>query len=120
MDFEIRVSSANGRPGGLSMGAVWGVWSDGVLTSPGMVVARGLPSDMDAKQRDKLIDRTYPTRCPIWNDELLYKSVTIICDAALVEEVSYWIEYVQGAGSVSNIKDLSNGRVALRSDYMCW
>ena len=59
--------------------------------------------------------------CPIWGDEIPYKSATLICDESQVEDVNKWIRYVKGQG-YSRIKKLENGKVALRSDYcvLCW
>lgn len=54
--------------------------------------------------------------CPIWGDEIPYKSATLICEENQVEEVNKWIRYVKGQG-YSRKKKLPDGRVALRSDY---
>ena len=61
-----------------------------------------------------------PKICPIWKDELKYKSVTVVCNKDQEEEVSYWLEYVHGGGSISRRKELPENKVALRSDYQCW
>ena len=61
-----------------------------------------------------------PSVCPIWKDKLPYKSVTIVCEPSIEEEVIYWLEYVHGGGSVSRRKKLDNGKIALRSNYQCW
>jgi len=58
--------------------------------------------------------------CPVWRDVLPYKSVTAICNKIQQEEVIYWLEYVYGGESISKIKELSNDKVAIRSNYMCW
>lgn len=58
--------------------------------------------------------------CPIWGDELPYKSVTVVCEEAQENEVVYWLEYVHGGGSVSKRKELGQGKIALRSDYLAW
>lgn len=58
--------------------------------------------------------------CSIFHDKVAHKSVTVVCDADQVDEVSYWLEYVHGGGSISKIKKLENNKVAIRSDYQCW
>ena len=126
MDLSFDVRSANGDPGKLSKDDVWGKVDPLThqLQSKGLIVARGLPQAdgkyLTEQQREELISRTYPVKCPVWGDELPYKSVTVICSADNVSEVSYWLEYVHGGGSIQNILDLPDGKVALRSDYMCW
>lgn len=59
-------------------------------------------------------------RCPVWKDKLPYKSVTVVCDKAQEDEVSYWLQYVHGGNSISKRKVLAGDKVALRSNYMCW
>ena len=83
---------------------VWGKWTEDYQTKihSGMVVAKA-----DAK-------------CPIWGDTIPYKSVTVVCAHAIIEEVSYWLEYVHGGDSISQVKRLPNDEVAIRSNYMCW
>jgi len=74
----------------------------------GMVIARGHGfTDVPA------------VKCPVFGDEIPRGSVTVVCPANKVEEVQYWLEYVQGADCVSKVKPLM-GHVALRSDYKCW
>lgn len=58
--------------------------------------------------------------CPVWGDVVPNKSVTIICEASQVEEVVYWLEFVHGGNSVSNMQNLADGKIAIRSDYQCW
>lgn len=122
----IQVRSAHGGPGSLTKDDVWGLWDEDTfsLISKGMIVARGLPSVDDRyftqEKRNETISRAYPDVCPVWGDQLPYKSVTAICDADQVEGVSYWLEYVHGGGSVSDFKELPDGKVAIRSNYMCW
>jgi hypothetical protein len=65
-------------------------------------------------------DDGFPSICPIWKDRLPYKSVTVVCNMEQEEEVSYWLEYVHGGGSISRRKELPDGKLALRSDYQCW
>lgn len=58
--------------------------------------------------------------CPHFGDIVPYKSVTVVCRRDQVDEVSYWLEYVQGAGSITETKAINDLQVALRADYMCW
>jgi hypothetical protein len=58
--------------------------------------------------------------CPIFKDKVPFKSVTVVCNKNQVPEVQYWLEYVHGGNSVSMMKQLNNGKVAIRSDYQCW
>ena len=75
----------------------------------GMMVARGQGrSDKPA------------TICPIFGDEVPWKSATAVCAIAMEPEVTYWLEYVQGGNCISKRKELPGGRVALRCDYQCW
>lgn len=125
MDITIRVKEAHGSPGKLTKDDVWGKVDEDAfqLLTKGMIVARGLPpvdQYFSLEDKERIVKQTYPSICPVWGDELPYKSVTAICDADQVEEVSYWLEYVHGGGSVSEIRDLPIGKVALRSDYQCW
>jgi hypothetical protein len=87
---------------------VWGTWDDerNKRTSKGMIVA----SEM----------KGYPDRCPIWKDKVPHKSVTVVCKKEQVPDVVYWLEFVHGGDSVTRMKDLPKGKVALRSDYQCW
>lgn len=75
----------------------------------GMMVARGT----GRKDKPAVI-------CPIFGDVVPYKSVTAVCAIAMETDVTYWLEYVHGGNSISQRKVLPGGRVALRSDYMCW
>lgn len=125
MEIKISVRQAHGNADRLTMDDVWGKVDEHSLTllTKGMIVARGLPQVdkyMTQAKRDEIISRTYPTTCPVWKDELMYKSVTVICEEGQVDEVSYWLEYVHGGGSISDIQTLPDGKVALRSNYMCW
>ena len=81
---------------------VFGKWVDHVRVHRGMVVS-------DSEER-----------CPIFKDVVPYKSVTVVCPKEFSEEVAYWLEYVHGGDSISQVKDLPDGKIALRSDYMCW
>ena len=59
-------------------------------------------------------------RCPVWGDEVPFKSVTVIVDADDEGDAEYSLGYVHGGDCVSRRKELKDGRVALRSDYQCW
>lgn len=63
--------------------------------------------------------------CPIWGDEVRYKSVTVVVPELAVHdgqvrEVEYWLTFVHGDGCISKRKSMPDGTVAIRSDYMCW
>jgi len=104
---------------------VWGKFDMETMTlvDQGMVVARGLPkvdgNYFTEAERQRIIAKI-PDVCPIWEEVLPYKSVTVVCDAAQREEVESWLAYVHGGGCVDKIKELENGKIAIRSDYMCW
>ena len=59
-------------------------------------------------------------KCPIFKDFIHYKSVTVICDENLEDEVSYWLTYVHGPENISKVIQLPNEKIAIRSDYTCW
>ena len=91
----------------LTLNDVWGVYDEdkSKKVSNGMVVAKS--EDI----------------CPIFKDEVPFKSSTIVCDLDLEEEVEYWCDFVMGGGSISERKELkgkNKGKVALRADYQCW
>lgn len=117
----IRVSPVHGSPGQLTKEDVWG--NPDHADDHGMIVARGLP-DVDGKyftqEEHSKLSKRLTNICPVWGDALPYKSVTLVCQSHQVEQVSYWAEYVHGGGCISNIKDLPEGKVALRSNYTCW
>ncbi len=83
---------------------VFGKWTEDHCTKvhDGMVVARS------------------EERCPRFGDVVPYKSVTVVCPDVLLEQVSYWLEYVHGCDCISRIESLGDGRTAVRSDYMAW
>ena len=56
-------------------------------------------------------------RCPIFNDYIPYKSVTVKCKEEEVDQVIDCLSYVHGGDCVSNYKSLEDGYVAIRSDY---
>jgi hypothetical protein len=81
---------------------VWGKYDDKAhKLSNGMIIARG------------------EEKCPIFKDKLPYKSVTVVCKPEEEEEVCYWLDYVHGGG-ISKRKVLEDGKIAIRSNYMCW
>lgn len=90
----------------------------------GMIVARGLPYDEGSDEakgiQDNSNDKPIPQRCPIMGDLLPYKSVSVICEGKDLTAVSYWLEYVHGGGSISILKSTNDGKVFIRSNYMCW
>lgn len=95
---------------------IWGHYDEQThkMLDYGMIVARGC-GEPDGKITSKC-----PDFCPVWKERLSYKSVTAICDKEQQREVEYWLEYVNGGDSISKTKDLDNGKVAIRSNYMCW
>jgi hypothetical protein len=110
---------------GISMEDVWGTFSESPskrLTN-GMLVAQGLPYKENSPEALKIQnnsdDSPLPQRCPIWNDLLPYKSVTVVCDEKDLNATTRWLSYVHG-GSHSNLKNLPDGKVAIRSDYQAW
>jgi hypothetical protein len=58
--------------------------------------------------------------CPIWGDKLPYKSITIVVDAADQDDAESCCAYVHGGDCVEKTRVLPDGRVAIRSNYMCW
>jgi len=60
-------------------------------------------------------------RCPVFGDNMPYKSVTVIFDPKThpYDEVTYWLSYVHG-GDFERELTLKDGRIAIRSDYQCW
>ena len=97
-----------GGEGMLTQKDVWGKWSDDrKLLSRGMIVAQGVPSGISVDEKKKIQDKIkVPDWCPVWHDLLGDKSVTVICTKEQEDEVRYWLEYVQGGGSVSMRKEL--------------
>ncbi len=60
------------------------------------------------------------TICPIWKDEIPYKSTTVVCAPDQVDQVEYWMTYVKGGNCISKTKTLEDGRIAIRGDYTAW
>jgi hypothetical protein len=88
----------------------------------GLLVAQGY-ADVDAEyfpqEKYDELRANLPDICPVWNDKLPDKSVTIICSSEQSDEAMYWLSYVHGGGFSMMIK-LSGDRVAIRSNYQCW
>jgi hypothetical protein len=108
----------------LTMEDVWGTFDAEALTHPskGMIVARGcgkVDEYFTQEYKDKAV-ADIPEVCPIWGDVLPYKSVTVVFDAELENQVIHWLTYVHGSDCVADRKELEGNRVALRSNYMCW
>jgi hypothetical protein len=107
----------------LTMDDVWGKFDDNLnLISRGMVVAQGYIGDQYYEKglehwKNKL---KLSNVCPVWGDEIPYKSVTVICNKEQEDEVRYWLCYVHGGGAVEKWKELPGNKVAIRSNYMCW
>lgn len=88
----------------------------------GMIVARGLP-EVDGKyftqEKYNEITSRLPDTCPVWKDKMPYKSVTAICSEEEFDEVTFWLSYVHG-GEYEKVKNLPDGKVAIRSNYQAW
>jgi hypothetical protein len=114
---------------GISMDDVFGKMTDPMSgeykrLSNGMIVARGLPYKEGSSEAKAIQEATVvepiPQRCPVMGDLLPYKSVSVICEEKDYNAVTYWLEYVQGGGCVSNEKKLDDGKIFIRSNYMAW
>ena len=99
---------------------VWGTFDkDYNLVSRGMIVAQGFGGEKkDLKDWEKKLQ--VKSVCPIWKDKLPYKSVTIVCDESQADEVMYWLHYVHGGDCIVGDTKLPGGKMAIRSQYMCW
>lgn len=117
--IEIFVSSPNGPvPKKLTKDDVFGQWGEEHRRiANGMVIAKSGP-DLSEHRQEGVPE--IPTVCPIFGDKVPYKSITVVCNQDQLDDVLYWLEYVHGGGCVSMVKELPDGRVALRSDYQCW
>jgi hypothetical protein len=71
-------------------------------------------------REDGMVVGKQNTICPIWNDEIPYKSTTVVCHPHQVDQVEYWMTYVKGGDCISKTVILEDGRVAIRGDYTCW
>lgn len=102
---------------------VWGKYDDNLnLLDRGMIVAQGYVGDKFYEEGlEHWKNKVQTTNvCPVWKDALPYKSVTVICTQEQRSNVEYWLEYVHGGGCIEKIKEFSDGKVAIRSNYMCW
>ena len=78
--------------------------------------------DIEKNKRisDGMIVARSEEKCPIFKNIVPCKSVTVVCNVDQEDEVEYWLSYVHGGDNISDRKELKGGKVALRSDYMCW
>lgn len=100
---------------------VWGKWQEAPMKrlTKGMIVAQGYGMDDAEYERRKVADELLSNICPIWGDKLPYKSVTAIFRLERQREVEKWLDYVHGGG-IERYKEVGNGFIAIRSNYMCW
>lgn len=101
---------------------VWGKYTDDLkLLDRGMIVAQGYIGDKYFEDGLEVWKKKVQTTnvCPVWGDELPYKSVTVICTKEQEDEVKYWLSYVH-AGEAERTKNLPDGKVAIRSNYQAW
>lgn len=105
MGLTLRDTPQKNQPNNkLTKEDVWGKYDEkthSMLTN-GMIVAR-------TKEK-----------CPIFKDIVPFKSVTVVCDEKDQNEVSYWLSYVHGGDCIEMTKSLPGGKIAIRSNYMCW
>ncbi len=101
---------------------VWGTFdlTQSKRTSKGMIVAQGYSFTQEEYDAHPLRAEFFPRICPIWRDELPYKSVTVVCDREQEREVRHWLSYVHGGGNIEKVKELPDNKIAIRSNYMCW
>ena len=101
---------------------VWGKWSEAPMKklSDGMIVAQGYPMSKKEYDNHPRKEDFRPRICPVWKDVVPYKSVTVICQKEQQQEVEAWLIYVHGGNCIEKSKELDGGRVAIRSNYMCW
>ena len=95
----------------------WDVWGWSKIGDPGDGITRMSEGMVVAKSDQE---------CPIFGDKVPYKSATLLVDldklaekGATLDDVDYWIGYVQGGGA-SYTKHLGDGQFAIRSDYHAW
>jgi len=101
---------------------VWGKYTDDLkLLDRGMIVAQGYIGDKYYEEGLGAWKKKVQTTnvCPVWKDELPYKSVTVVCLKEQEDEVKYWLSHVHG-GESEKTKTLPDGKVAIRSNYQCW
>ncbi len=64
--------------------------------------------------------------CPHFNDTVPSKAVTVrvpredYMNAERLMDVLYWLEYVQGVGTVQVSDNDDEGNLIIRAAYMCW
>lgn len=104
IETEMPISIKKPQDYSLTKEDVWGIFdvASAKRISKGMIVAR------------------YDEICPIFKDKVPFKSVTIVGPIDKLDEIEYWIEYVNGYNSISQRKQISSTEIALRSDYTCW
>lgn len=116
MDEHLKKAAEYEKTLSLTMAEVLGQAGKG-----GLIVARGLPDSMSKKDKDAIVKSTgHPTKCPIWKDTLGYKSLTVVFDEEHYTAVTYWLSYIHGGDNIAGEKTLPDGKMAVRSDYMCW
>lgn len=80
--------------------------------------------EYDHEQHKRISDGMIVARtdeiCPIFGDKVPYKSVTVVCNKDDYKDVCYWLGFVHGGDNISQEKELEDGRIAIRSNYMCW
>jgi hypothetical protein len=119
--LSITISNpTHANPQALTKEDIWGKWVNRHRVSWGMIVA----DCQFGGGRDKKTARS-KGKCPIFNDHIPYRSVTVVCREEWADEVAYWLEFVHGGESISQekeINDLEEGKnyIAFRSDYQCW
>jgi len=87
----------------------------------GMVVAIGYPpigTWFSKEEYNKLI-KEVPDVCPVWGDHMQWRSVTVICKEEDEVDVQCLLAMTHGGG-INRYKKLTDGRIALRSDYQAW
>ena len=87
--------------------------------SKGMIIADSRTGGFDDEECQSI------GICPIFKDHIPYKSVTVVCEEDLANEVAYWLEYVQGGDCISQTLDIIDAKtgktyLAIRADYQCW
>jgi hypothetical protein len=126
MDFRISISNPTvPQAKKLTKDDVWGRIHEDTfeVIDYGMCVARGCgkpDGEFFTQEHYERITAKITDHCPVWDEPMDYKSVTVICLKEQQDEVTYWLEYVDGSNCVSKIKDLPDGKVAIRANYMCW
>lgn len=60
-----------------------------------------------------------PVKCPIFDDILPYKSVTVVCKKEQLQGVLQHLMNAHGGGHRYE-RELPDGHIAIRSDYQAW